>query len=124
MSTDTAVGGLGSAVRPAPAAPGSPPEHFPCFYGLWACAASSDALTQAWSLSTKISFYLFLPVWAAFMRRAARDTRRILPVELAGLALLYAISVGFRVWVLLTRPADFGTMGTWLPAYFDLFAMG
>ena len=58
------------------------------------------------------------------MRRAARDTRRILPVELAGLAVLYAISVGFRVWVLLTRPADFGTMGTWLPAYFDLFAMG
>src|SRR5436309_947685 len=124
MSTDTAVGGLESAARPVPAAPGTRPDHFPCFDGLRAIAASTIVLTRAGSRRRGISVSLSRRVWAALTGGAPCDTRRLVPVELAGLPVLYAIGVGFRVWVLLTRPADFGTMGTWLPAYFDLFAMG
>src|SRR5205085_683234 len=97
------------------------------YFGLlqiYSASHITHGLTQAWSLCTEISFYLFLPVWAVGMRRLARGARRIVPVELTGLVVLYAVSVAFRVWVLLTRPDEFGTMGTWLPAYFDLFAMG
>jgi len=46
MSTDTAVGGLESAARPVPAAPGTRPDHFPCFDGLRAIAASTIVLTH------------------------------------------------------------------------------
>ncbi len=101
-------------------------------------------ITQAWSLATEISFYLFLPFYALALSRRGRSAHRQLAVELAGVGVLIAISYGFRWWALnipwivvrngkivaacapncLTDPKFSSLMVTWLPAYFDLFALG
>jgi peptidoglycan/LPS O-acetylase OafA/YrhL len=81
-------------------------------------------VTQAWSLCTEMSFYLALPLWAAFVgrRRRAPDTQ--LRVELAGLAALAGASFAFRIWILQWHTREAATMVNWLPAYADLFALG
>lgn len=97
------------------------------YFGLFQIYSKSHitgGITQAWSLCTEISFYVFLPVWAIAVRAVGRRLRRPLAVEVAGLAVLYASSVAWRWWLLVERPGDFGHMGTWLPAYLDMFAMG
>lgn len=101
-------------------------------------------ITQAWSLCTEVSFYLFLPLYAALIYWRRRSPGRQLVWELGGLVLLTAISYLFRVWYLhlpivtvrngkfvaicapncsthVTWPA---LMTSWLPSYFDLFALG
>lgn len=81
-------------------------------------------INQAWSLGTEVSFYLFLPLWAALVARLVRRRGNAFAVELAGLALLFVGSAAFKWWVLVTRPGDFGYLGTWLPSYLDHFALG
>jgi peptidoglycan/LPS O-acetylase OafA/YrhL len=98
-------------------------------------------INQAWSLSTEISFYLFLPFYAWAIRKVAtRAASRVakLKIEIGGLVVLYAISIVWRVaWYLYDPywqrarlgplfPAPHAALATqyWLPAYFDLFAMG
>lgn len=103
-----------------------------------------NGITQAWSLCTEMSFYFFLPFYAAIVgfRRASQKNQLVR--ELAGVVILYAISFGFRYWVLhlpiitvkngkfvaicaphcLTNPPLSTLMVDWLPAYFDLFALG
>ncbi len=81
-----------------------------------------------------MSFYLFLPLYAAIIARRHRAPEDRLARELYGLAVLVAIGFIFRVWNLtrpavchndcLTRPPLVRTMVTWLPSYFDLFALG
>ncbi len=103
-----------------------------------------NGITQAWSLCTEMSFYLFLPVYAALVGLRRRSAHRQLVRELAGLGVLYAVSFGFRYWVLhlplitvrngkfvaicapncATHPALATMMIDWLPANFDLFALG
>jgi peptidoglycan/LPS O-acetylase OafA/YrhL len=79
---------------------------------------------QSWTLATELSFYVFLPVWAFAMRRLGNGRRQV-ATELAGLLLLYAISVAFRLWLFDHRPARLnGMYNTWLPARIDLFALG
>jgi len=86
-------------------------------------------ISQSWTLVVEISFYLFLPLYAAVMQRLAgeRSPRARLHAELAGLAILYAVSVGWRAvafWVVPDGSA-FAFLGPyWLPAHFDLFAIG
>lgn len=100
------------------------------FFGLLQIYSQSHILggiQQAWSLCTEISFYVFLPFWALLLRGLARRVSRIeakVLVELAALAVLFAGGVAFKWWVLVSRPEDFGTMGSWLPSYFDHFALG
>lgn len=110
----------------------SGPKDALVYFGLlqiYSKATITGGLTQAWSLCTEISFYAFLPLWALAVRRVAgragRDRIRLaLAVEVAGLGALYATSVAWRWWLLVERPGDFGHMGTWLPAYLDMFALG
>jgi len=81
-------------------------------------------LQQSWTLATEISFYILLPVYAAGMRRMRGSDRRMLAHEMVGLVLLYAISVGFRLWVLTADWQPRGMFNTWLIARTDLFALG
>lgn len=105
-----------------------------------------NGITQAWSLCTEMSFYLFLPLYAAAVavsvRRRSAQARLV--GELIGLAVLVVISFVFRYWILhipfitvrngkfvaicapncSTKPALSSLMIDWLPAYLDLFALG
>jgi peptidoglycan/LPS O-acetylase OafA/YrhL len=103
-----------------------------------------NGINQAWSLSTEISFYLFIPFYAWAIRKVAqRLAGRVskLRVEVIGLVVLYLTSIAWRVgWYLydpywqrydVTRPqnlfpAPHAALATqyWLPSFLDLFAMG
>ena len=88
----------------------------------------------AWSLCTEMSFYLFLPLYAAVVARGRADPARQLQRELVGLGVLVAVSYGFRTWAFnqpgcthactFANPALTSTMADWLPSYLDLFALG
>jgi len=85
-----------------------------------------SGITQAWSLSTEMSFYLALPVYALAMRRlgARLPEHRRVALQWAGLAALYATSVAFRAWLQLAEPGIAPIAWAWLPANADLFALG
>jgi len=103
-----------------------------------------NGITQAWSLCTEVSFYFFLPFYAAVVGYRRTSHTRQLARELIGVVALYAISFGFRYWVLhlpiLTvkhgrlvaicspncnsHPLESSLMLDWLPSYLDLFALG
>ena len=103
-----------------------------------------NGINQAWSLSTEISFYVFLPFYAWAIRRiAAKLSGRVsvLRVEVIGLVVLYLTSIVWRVgWYLYDPywqrydvnhpqnlfPAPHAALATqyWLPSFLDLFAMG
>jgi peptidoglycan/LPS O-acetylase OafA/YrhL len=105
---------------------------------------SFNGIGQAWSLATEISFYLFLPFYALALGRRRRGAVHQLRFELIGIAVLLAVSNGFRWWVLnipwvvlrhgelvgvcapncATDPTLSSLMVTWLPAYLDLFGLG
>ena len=73
---------------------------------------------QAWSLCTEMSYYLFVPAYAALLRRAGRGFGE----ELFGLAALVVVAAIWKLGVLGIGGAEH--MLTWLPAYLDLFALG
>lgn len=81
----------------------------------------AGGLPQAWTLCVEIAFYAFLPLWAAFVRRANAP-------ELPALALLFAVSLAYKLVVLGAVVGDrVGAVDPWiiaLPAYWDMFAMG
>jgi len=81
-------------------------------------------ITQAWSLCTEISFYAFLPLFAALLAVRRPSAGRQLRRELVALVVLTAVSVAFRVWSYHLHTKLAGTMGDWLPANLDLFALG
>ncbi len=86
-------------------------------------------ISQSWTLVVEVSFYAFLPAYAALMRRLGRrrpaDER--LRLELAMLAGLYLASVAWRAVVYwgVPRGSAFAFLGNfWLPANLDAFALG
>lgn len=101
-------------------------------------------IPQAWSLCTEMSFYFFLPFYAAVVARGRRSEGGQLRRELVGIVVLIVISFVFRYWSLhipltkvqnghivpvckphcLTSPPLSTLMASWLPAYLDLFALG
>lgn len=87
-------------------------------------------LQQAWSLATEASFYVFLPIWAAMLRRLCRARaalRAMLRTELVGLAALGLFGLAFRYAVVRSLPAGNTAVDgrlDWLPANTDLFALG
>jgi peptidoglycan/LPS O-acetylase OafA/YrhL len=90
-------------------------------------------ITQAWSLCIEVTFYLALPVWAAMMRRLDRARAAagspatpgaVLRRELGALALLYVVSLLFRIWVVADPHGPTATARSWLPAWGDHFALG
>lgn len=85
-----------------------------------------SGITQSWSLATEISFYVFMPIYAALMRRLTRlwtVNQRALAM-LASLACLYAFSVAFRVTVHVLNPPFDNVTPYWLPSLIDIFALG
>ena len=93
-----------------------------------------NGITQAWSLCTEMTFYLFVPLYAAAIGLRRRSQSGQLQREIRGLVVLVAISFSFRNWALhqpvscapncFARPAEVSLMSSWLPSYFDLFALG
>ncbi|MEX0665462.1 MAG: acyltransferase [Acidimicrobiia bacterium] len=79
---------------------------------------------QAWTLAVEITFYLFLPFYAWLTARFTCGTRNALRVQLWGAAILYAISVLYRGLLYATNVEDTGRYRSWLPGYFDYFALG
>ncbi len=75
-----------------------------------------------------MSFYVFLPLYAAAMaawsRRGNGSSRRRLRGELVGIAGLFAVSQAYKAVVYAAPQRAQTGAGTWLPAQLDLFAMG
>jgi peptidoglycan/LPS O-acetylase OafA/YrhL len=104
----------------------------------------SNGITQAWSLCTEMTFYLFLPLYASLVVYRRKSQTNQLARELVGLVLLYLTSLAFRLWALdiplitkrdgryeaicaphcLTNPTYATLLPSWLPAYLDMFALG
>jgi peptidoglycan/LPS O-acetylase OafA/YrhL len=73
-------------------------------------------LTQMWSLSVEVAFYLALPFLALLARR--------LPVR-ARIPVIAAVAVASLGWALIPFDATFGVNAlTWPPAFFSWFAAG
>jgi peptidoglycan/LPS O-acetylase OafA/YrhL len=86
-------------------------------------------ISQSWTLVVEVSFYIFLPLYAALLRKLGRGRNREsrFRLELAMLVVLYAISVVWRAFVYwgVPRGSAFAFLGNfWLPANLDLFALG
>ncbi len=79
-----------------------------------------DGLPPAWSLVVEISFYLFLPLYAALIGALARRSRPLV-VELVGLAALFAAGVIGIVTVASGVDAPWVTV---LPQHLGAFALG
>ena len=81
-------------------------------------------ISAAWTLCVEMSFYLFLPVYAAVISAFARRGRDRVRTEIVGLVVLVAVSEVWKV-VVFAHPSGQQTgAGTWLPAQLDLFAAG
>jgi peptidoglycan/LPS O-acetylase OafA/YrhL len=88
---------------------------------------ATGGLAQAWTLSIELSFYAFLPLYAWTMRRSSlgRPPEVRVRIELAGLAVLYAVSIAFRGLVFALHAGTVHAVGIyWLPANLDYFALG
>jgi peptidoglycan/LPS O-acetylase OafA/YrhL len=101
-------------------------------------------IPQAWSICTEMSFYLFLPAYAAVVGLRRRAQGNQMAWELFGIAGLFGISLVFRWWSThlpvieivhghfeavcypnCNTQAPFpALMVDWLPARLDLFAFG
>jgi peptidoglycan/LPS O-acetylase OafA/YrhL len=84
-------------------------------------------ISQSWTLAVEVSFYVFLPIYAWAMRRigSAGTVRAKVRLELAGLVVLLAISIGFKAFVFWGPSSYVSKLGEyWLPANLDLFSMG
>jgi peptidoglycan/LPS O-acetylase OafA/YrhL len=86
-------------------------------------------ISQSWTLVVEVSFYIFLPLYAAVMRKLGegRNRESRFRLELAMLVVLYAISVVWRAVVYWGLPDEsaFEFLGNfWLFANLDLFALG
>jgi peptidoglycan/LPS O-acetylase OafA/YrhL len=94
------------------------------FAQIYVPSLATHGISQAWTLCTEMTFYLFLPLWAAALARRPRTAARQLRAELIGVVVLVATSVVFRLWCLNNPGGVARTMPDWLPAYLDLFALG
>lgn len=95
-------------------------------------------ISQSWTLTTELCFYLLVPVWFWLLRRLAarRDLDRParLRLLLGGLALWVLVAWAWRAGVVtFTGRYEFGAPGvvdvrgallTWLPGHLDTFAAG
>jgi peptidoglycan/LPS O-acetylase OafA/YrhL len=103
------------------------PEHAPLYFG-FAHVYDTDTLTvnalpQAWSVCVEVAFYVFLPLYAALLRRAGGGLR----TELLAAAALFAVSLAYKLWVFSMGPLTDPSLLPWrfaLPEYLDYFAIG
>jgi peptidoglycan/LPS O-acetylase OafA/YrhL len=77
------------------------PSGIATYYGflqIYGPESAIGGLPQAWSLCVEVVFYLLLPVYAWAMRRLpAADERERLRHQLAGVALLAALSLAYKL---------------------------
>lgn len=103
------------------------PAHAPLYFGFvhiyGTDTLSVAAMPQAWSLCVEVAFYALLPLYALVLRRFRGGLR----TELAGAAVLFAIGLAYKLWVLsMGAPGELSLL-RWhlaLPAYIDYFAIG
>jgi peptidoglycan/LPS O-acetylase OafA/YrhL len=86
-------------------------------------------ITAAWSLDVEMSFYVFLPLYAALIgrRRRERSASGRIRTEMVGLIALVAVSFAWRLAIVPYQTHHspyFHLAMSWLPAFFDLFALG
>ncbi len=84
-------------------------------------------LLQSWTLSTELTFYAFVPIWALVMPRLARgDVRSRIHAQLWGVGVLCLASAAWKGLVLSAdlSEARIGQLKMWLPWWLDLFAIG
>jgi peptidoglycan/LPS O-acetylase OafA/YrhL len=98
------------------------------FYGLVHIYNSHDLLRapieQSWTLATEVSFYVVLPVWAYCMARVKGSPRKMLGTELAGVGILIAATLVWRIAVYASGTHADGMYNAWLPGWLDVFAFG
>ncbi len=114
---------------------GDQPWRFYLFVQIYDAFTVLGGIVPAWSLNTEMSFYLFLPLWALFIRRVLGRGRPTLALDAGGAVALIAlgylsrtvISRIDRVWAIggggeevTMRAVSFA----WLPNTIDLFALG
>ncbi len=78
----------------------------------------STPLDVTWSLATELSFYVFLPLFAAAVALAARRVG-VVRAEVGGLALMVVVGIA---WQIEMRGRVLQSM--WLPNFFPVFAVG
>jgi peptidoglycan/LPS O-acetylase OafA/YrhL len=101
------------------------------FYGLlmnYTGKAGYSPLVQAWTLVIEVAFYAFLPLYALLVRGLpGRTWTARLRTEVLGLAVLFAIGIGWKLVVLSNLDPN-AVQETpellALPSYFDQFALG
>lgn len=86
-------------------------------------------ISAAWSLCVEMTFYLYIPLYAALIgwHRSSRTVGQRMRIELLGLAIMIAISYTWRYTVLQFQHGHspyFHLATIWLPAFLDLFALG
>jgi peptidoglycan/LPS O-acetylase OafA/YrhL len=81
-------------------------------------------VSQAWSLCTEISFYIFLPLFAWVISRPRRSGRQQLLIELAPLCFMYVLGFYLRYYCAFVNREAGGLLQASLPAQADWFALG
>jgi peptidoglycan/LPS O-acetylase OafA/YrhL len=86
-------------------------------------------ISAAWSLCVEMTFYLYIPLYAALIgwHRSSRTVGQRVRIELIGLAIMIVISFTWRYTVLQFQHghSPYWHLATiWLPAFLDLFALG
>jgi peptidoglycan/LPS O-acetylase OafA/YrhL len=80
-------------------------------------------IPQAWTLCVEVTFYALLPLWALAMRRMRMSVRW----ELVALALMFLVSLAYKIWALSKRgPTDLNGAPylQTLPNFLDQFSIG
>jgi peptidoglycan/LPS O-acetylase OafA/YrhL len=103
------------------------PEHAPLYFGFAHIytrdTLSVNAMPQAWSVCVEVSFYVFLPLYAALLRRVRGGLR----AEVVAAGVLFAFSLAYKLLVFTQGPVTDGSLLPWrlaLPEYLDYFAIG
>lgn len=81
-------------------------------------------ISAAWTLCVEMTFYLFLPAYAAVLAAWTRHRHDRARTELIGLAVLVAVSESWKIVLFAHKSGQQTGAGTWLPAQLDLFAAG
>ncbi len=100
------------------------------FLQIYVPAQFNSGITQAWSLCVEMTFYLFLPLYAMAIawRRNRRSALTRLWVELAGLVIISLLGLAWSSFAMHYQdrvgPGLYVSPLYWLPAFFDIFALG
>jgi peptidoglycan/LPS O-acetylase OafA/YrhL len=83
-------------------------------------------ITPAWTLCIEVTFYAFLPLYSIVVGYFARKPGAWLRAEVAGLALLFAVSLLWQLWAYGGAPGHHHDVlaGNFLPGRLDLFSLG